>query len=260
MKRLFLIYLILVAFIFEANAQSEGDFRTRQSGNYSLNTTWQIYSSGSWVNAGSGVIPNTSDHNVTILSNHAVTLNGNYTIKQLVIESNGELNFLNDNSRTLTLISDLVVEANGLIQPSITPSGANRTCTIVIGGNALIDGITDAINYSASYESRLFFTFNGGADNTLSGSGTIGLYDLTINKGSDTTSTLSVNTTINLSAANATDEQRLTLSNGTLKLNAANAWIPYADNNKTYNKQYSNIWACTYRCRPIRNFLLCYIY
>lgn len=239
--RLFLLLLACIVCNFQLKAQNDGDFRTKQSGNFSLNTTWEVYSSGTWVSAAAGVIPS-STASVSIQSTHAITLNGSYTIANLNIKTGGELNFENANNRTLTITNDLLIESGGLLQPSINPSGANRTCTVSVGGNATVDGIIDGINYSASYESRLFLIFTGNTDKSFSGTGSVSVYDLTINKGIDTTSTLNMNIPVNLITANTADWQRLTLTNGTLKINVATEWKPYGGGNRTVGTNTTCLW------------------
>jgi len=68
----------------------EGDFRSRQNGNWKDYTTWQIYSSGSWVNASSLQYPNSFTSNVTI--RNTVVLDGSpLAVKDLRVNSGNKL-------------------------------------------------------------------------------------------------------------------------------------------------------------------------
>jgi len=64
-------------------AQSAGDFRSKQSGNWSLASTWQRYNGSSWVDA--GYTPEYTDGVITIQAGHTVTADGDIDIDQTVI-------------------------------------------------------------------------------------------------------------------------------------------------------------------------------
>ena len=57
--------------------QVNGDYQTRATGNWNANTTWQVYSGGSWQNCAPGDYPGATAGagTVTILNGHTVTLN-----------------------------------------------------------------------------------------------------------------------------------------------------------------------------------------
>ncbi len=74
-------------------AASNGDFRSRASGNWNDFTTWQIFS-GTWIDAISGQYPNSVSSTVTIRTGHTVTLNVNgISVRNLVVDGpTGKLN------------------------------------------------------------------------------------------------------------------------------------------------------------------------
>lgn len=69
-------------------AQSAGDFRSKQSGNWSLASTWQRHNGSTWVDA--GYAPSYTDGSITLQAGHTVTADDNIDIDQTVI--NGTLN------------------------------------------------------------------------------------------------------------------------------------------------------------------------
>jgi hypothetical protein len=98
MKGLYACFLILLfTFLtFAAFSQTDGDYRTRQTGNWNTVTTWQVFNSG-WQNledAGAGpfqgVTPTSSSGAISVQSGHTVAVPSGFsvTIDQTIVNSN----------------------------------------------------------------------------------------------------------------------------------------------------------------------------
>ncbi|MEP7169728.1 MAG: hypothetical protein ABI855_10200, partial [Bacteroidota bacterium] len=96
-------------------------------------TTKNSVSSGNWDNPAVWTpagIPGIND-NVIILSNHIVTVNNNAEVNSIIIDENGELNFLT--GKILTMHSNLTVEGK------LTMNGGNihfGSAAFILGGNS----------------------------------------------------------------------------------------------------------------------------
>ena len=87
MKKLLLLSF-LMAIVFTLAAQSDGDYRSKATGNWETAATWEISSSGSWSTATTA--PGSSiSVTVTILNGHTVTFGS--TASNLTIASGGAL-------------------------------------------------------------------------------------------------------------------------------------------------------------------------
>src|SRR5690349_11711761 len=80
MKGFYGCVYILLSITVSGYGQSEGDYRSRQSGDWSSATTWQVFTSGSWNNvetAGAGsfqnITPTDASGDISIQSGHSVT-------------------------------------------------------------------------------------------------------------------------------------------------------------------------------------------
>src|SRR5450755_1058165 len=86
------LFLFLGALIFSQGsfAQSNGDYRTTGSGNWSSLATWQVFAAGSW--GAAGHTPTFLDGQIDILSGHAILFDlVTETVDQLVIDAGGTL-------------------------------------------------------------------------------------------------------------------------------------------------------------------------
>ncbi|HXL57014.1 MAG TPA: hypothetical protein VN958_12190, partial [Chitinophagaceae bacterium] len=64
-----------------------GEFRSKASGNWTNNNTWEKFSGGVWVNAASGEFPNYKTSNVTIQSGDIIQVGaGPYAVNSLIVE------------------------------------------------------------------------------------------------------------------------------------------------------------------------------
>ncbi len=106
MKRFISLTSILVFFYLGIFAQSDGDFQSRQTGNWNDFNTWQRYNVDAWQNATSGQIP-TSTNAVAVLS-HTVTIAADAECANLTI--NGTLQ---GDANTLSVYGNLT--NNGIL-------------------------------------------------------------------------------------------------------------------------------------------------
>lgn len=85
--------LLLLAFLGlglgEVMAQSEGDYRSRQTGNWNQTGTWERFDGTTWVAA--SATPTSSDGLISILNGHTVTVTASVTVDQVVIEAGGQV-------------------------------------------------------------------------------------------------------------------------------------------------------------------------
>lgn len=90
MKKNILWLLVSLFFSLEICAQATGDFRTRQSGDWTGTSTWQTFNGTDWVNTTSN--PHSTTANVTIRSGDSVRLNTSpRNVANLTLESGARL-------------------------------------------------------------------------------------------------------------------------------------------------------------------------
>lgn len=162
MKRNFTLLSLTALFcllLVNANAQSNGDYRSAATGNWLSASSWEIYNGSDWVAAVSA--PSSTDGQITIRSPHTITLNGPVTADQLVIATGGTLNInvfvstsggndltLNDGSGV-----DLTVNGTLLLRAFNRLSGP---------GNAVING---TFNFFSGFLAAPVTTANGSVTN-----------------------------------------------------------------------------------------------
>jgi hypothetical protein len=83
----FLAFIMFIAGICSGYSQSSGDFRSKQSGNWNVNSTWQRYTGSVWVDA--TWTPTETDGMITVQGGHTVTVTVTVEVDQTVI--NGTL-------------------------------------------------------------------------------------------------------------------------------------------------------------------------
>lgn len=127
MTRLLLTLIIFCSTLGLAFGQSNGDYRSAQTGPWIQTATWQVFVNGAWRDLGSAsagayrkVIPSSSSGQISI--RHAVTLGRNLTANGLLVESGGSL--IVSNGIILSIQGDgvttpLQIDAGG----SLTNSG-----------------------------------------------------------------------------------------------------------------------------------------
>ncbi len=72
-----------------AKASSSGDYRTRQSGNWTSSNTWEKYNGWYWSTTSSS--PDDGDKSINIQSGHTITITSNLTVDELTIDAGGTL-------------------------------------------------------------------------------------------------------------------------------------------------------------------------
>ncbi len=149
MKYILTLSCILLALSFcnPSNGQAVDDYRTKASGNWNSNSTWQRYNGTTWVNV-NGSAPNTipasGDGAITILNTHTVTVSANVSVDQVTVNTGGQITV--SSGKTLTVLNgtgtDLVVNGainnDGTITTTGTVSfGANSTYTHTKNGGTI---------------------------------------------------------------------------------------------------------------------------
>lgn len=150
MKKLIILF-VLAFFYFSSFAQSTGDFRSRQNGNWDDFNTWETYDGSQWVNATTGQIPSNTTTLTTVQANHTILVNS----------SNAEC-------------GNLSISSNGNLQ---TSSGTSNQ--LYVYGDLTNNGNLDF--YSGSDATTLIFTGNGDANFSCGNSNT-DIYEININK------------------------------------------------------------------------------
>lgn len=106
------IFFVFMSLSYFVSAQTDGDYRSRQTGNWNSVTTWQVFNAAAWHNledAGAGtfqnVIPSSSSGLITVITNFSVTIPAAYaatansvtvtsaTATSLIIANGGSLSF-----------------------------------------------------------------------------------------------------------------------------------------------------------------------
>lgn len=133
----FLIVLLVVFYQFystDVKGAANGDYRTRGSGNWSGNTTWQVFSGGTWTNTTTA--PTTASGAINILSGHTVTVSANTSTDQLTVDAGGQLTV--NSTVTLTL-------ANGTGTDLTNNGTVVNTGTITVNAGAAISHAASSI-------------------------------------------------------------------------------------------------------------------
>ena len=145
-----LLLIIVYVFPFDANAQQNGDYRTKKSGDWKKKQTWQEYKNGSWENA-QNAPGNEPDASVTIRSGHTVEFDKNkIRIKNLEVEANGKL-YRNHSSSE----NDLEIHGNIVCNGTIgNGSSADALVLCVNGESTTISGTGDCRFYRISKTSN----------------------------------------------------------------------------------------------------------
>jgi len=176
-----LLFLLLMLSFGGAWAQVNGDYRTRNSGNWSANGTWQVYNGG-WVNCAPGDYPGATAGagTVTITNNIDVTLNTTPTnsIGALVLATGNRasyITFSGTNSLNVTGVTTIEspTSTNASRYKYINVlAGSLSTASIVMDGStnngrdSYIEISTGTVTVSGditmnSADPRTYFLFSG---------------------------------------------------------------------------------------------------
>lgn len=85
----FLFLLVLFVWSQQVNGQATGEYRSRQSGDWTDIATWETFSGATWVAATH--LPAFTSDVISILNGHVIAVNGNVTVSQVVVSNGGVL-------------------------------------------------------------------------------------------------------------------------------------------------------------------------
>lgn len=160
---LFLVFALTIAVL---SAHTAGDYRTKQSGNWTTADTWEIYDGSSWVNAGSA--PNSTNGVITIRNGHTVTINSTLTIDQTFVAVGGTLTVDLSSSERLTINNgsgdDLTVNGTLNLTHDISNGGNGLTGS----GKTVINGIC---NWNRGHITNTDFNISSNGVMNMEGSG-----------------------------------------------------------------------------------------
>ena len=230
-----LLFCLSVGFVF---GQSEGDFRTRNGGNWNQAVRWQVFHLGAWRNleqpaAGpyQGQTPTSLSGIITIL--HYITVTQSVSIDQTVVAPGARL-FVS--GATLTVLDgpgdDVVLNGNGLLQVTSYQNGTLVLGTSVISGTGRFSlfsggqlqiGSTDVLGAiqngagggnirstgTRTYQAGSEIVYNGLAEQYM-GNGHPPLPNTTIDNANNV-----------LMVANATINGDLTINSGSLRIESS---------------------------------------
>ena len=230
-------------YMYRVHAMTEGGLSTAVSGTQATTASGSITSaaSGNWSAPSTwtgGVVPISTD-NVTIADGHTVTIDiptavcNNLTVGQ---GTSGILRYSALAPAGLIAFNNVTVASGGIFDAA--PSNI-QTHTLAIGGTPTT-GSSGSLTVNGSFDMNqvttptagagVLLTFGGQANGTVSGSGPIDFYSVTVNKGFypvpaqnpvlNVTSVFTMN--VPVAAAN-----RLTLTSGTFKISSASTITPY---------------------------------
>lgn len=230
-------------YYYKIYAMSEGGFSAALSGSQATTTAGSITSNGtgSWSSASTwvgGVVPTTTD-NVTIANGHTVTIDiANAACNNLTVGqgTSGILRYSGSGAAGLVVYGNVTVAGGGTFDAATSNI---QTHTLAIGGTNTY-GSSGSLTVNGTFDMNqvttptagagVIVTFAGAADGTVSGSGSIDFFSVTVNKGSylvpAQNPVLNVTNafTINAPVASAT---RLTITSGTFKISVGVTITPY---------------------------------
>jgi uncharacterized repeat protein (TIGR02543 family) len=125
-----------------SSVTNTGDFRSRTSGNWGSNTTWEKFDGNCWLSCASGDYPNSSTVSVRIGNGHIIDNDGSgsppWNVKDLTVDKGGKLwdNQFGGINTYVQIYGDIV--CNGVIGDSL---GDDIAFDIAGGNNCSISGI-----------------------------------------------------------------------------------------------------------------------
>ena len=124
MRMCFLTLSLLAISAAALIAQTAGDYRTAQSGNWNAATTWQKYQGGAW--AAATAVPDSGVGKIEILAAHTVTVTSNIVVDSVYIDS----------------LATLIVPAGDTLTvgPPNLAVGSQVGVAVLGGGSMLISG------------------------------------------------------------------------------------------------------------------------
>lgn len=158
---LFVFFLSFVSIYLQA--QVNGDYRTRASGNWTANNVWQRYNNGNWSNITTA--PTSANGAVTIL--HNIDINTNATASKVIVTG---ATVTIENGNSLTTTSDLTLSGGDMRVSSSALTIISATVTI--GGDLDLSGNSSMYVSSASL-SGATFNINAKGDVSLNGTSSL---------------------------------------------------------------------------------------
>ena len=116
------------------SAQTVGDYRTANTGNWASPGTWEIYNGLFWSPA--ILSPSSASGAINIRNGHTVTVSGNTTVDQLTIDAGGTLDLIS-NTLTLDILGLGDLTCNGSLQVNGGNLNMNLTNTVTVNGTLL---------------------------------------------------------------------------------------------------------------------------
>ncbi len=170
----FLALLLSIVFI-QLSAQNEGDYRTKSPGSLSWSNpaSWELYTSGTWTNAGEYPGYSVGTGNVTIQSGADVTLDISLAnaIGDLVVDGSFTTS---NNNRLLTVEGDLSISGDFNIR---------RCNPLIVTGNTSISGTMTDNNDNGYAIFQGVFTVDFGGSFTTSNSSSFTFQNGIVNNG-----------------------------------------------------------------------------
>jgi hypothetical protein len=155
MKQFFqtLIFLFFLSLSFLSNAQLIGDFRSKASGNWGDNETWQVFNGISWDNATQGQFPGATNesngNNVYLEAGFTVNLQADHSCKDLHLNTTADVIRISTQNNNLNVWGKMrFYEGNapGLDTPSpVTSSGITGWISTGTSGTIRFKGTQDRI-------------------------------------------------------------------------------------------------------------------
>jgi MBG domain-containing protein/YDG domain-containing protein/concanavalin A-like lectin/glucanase superfamily protein/uncharacterized protein DUF2341 len=146
--------LLFIAVLFPAvefaRAQSAGDFRARQSGNWSDTNTWQTFNGSTWFAATN--TPTSASGVITIQSGHTVTNTVNVTVDQVIVQAGGQITVNSGVTLTVAVGPGTALDVFGTVQNAGTIS-LSGTMVVESGGtyrHATDGGVIPAATWNSN--------------------------------------------------------------------------------------------------------------
>ena len=162
-------------------------YYSRQTGPWSVNSTWSTVGYGNATNTGTR--PGPGDV-VNIGNGHTITINNTASCATLNIGqgTSGILEFLSTSTYTLTVTGNVTVNTGAILYYN---TAVNRVHRMIVGGNFANFGRVD---FYVAANQVVDLTFNTTANSSITGIGTWDLNNVSLTKTGATTATLTVNT------------------------------------------------------------------
>jgi len=155
------------------------------SGNWNTSASWSTVTYGNVTNT--GTYPGALD-TAKIADGNTILINTTLTVSMITVGqgSSGILQYSNGASYTLTVTGDITINNGGTFWYT---SNSTKTHTLKVSGNFVNNG---AVDFYVDANDRVNITFNGTANDTISGTGTWDLNSVTLSKSTLTTYALVV--------------------------------------------------------------------